>query len=245
MQPQVLIIFILSIISNIILCIFKTDEKNKNSLILNIIELSLLSILAIVSLISSIGGINEELLIYGILMTVNISLYAIKDIVVLVMNHKELIDDNLKRKIDIYSSLSFYVLSSIIIIIYSSMTFITMIVMMVLALIFFSSIYLIKRREWKDTVILFFIYSLVISFFLSIPLTGIFYESNSESRTYILAFLTVGASLIYLISIFKYGDLIFETYPKNKNIINRIETFIYNQGLIFMALSISYILILS
>ena len=117
--------------------------------------------------------------------------------------------------------------------------------MFLYSIIFYSSIYLLKRKETKEKVLLFFIYALIISFFASLPFTALFASNESTTRISIAAFLTTGTALIFISSLFKYGDVIFNTYPVHAKLSNAVTYILYSLGLTFMSLSITYIFLWS
>ena len=245
MPTPIIILFILSIVTAIMVPILDNTKLSKYSYLSKIIYSLFLIALSLVGFLISYQGLSTNHIVYGILMTTAVSLYAIKNITILLINKYKGIDENKLRFIEIYSSMAFYILSTIVMIIYLSFNFVSLIIACFLAIIFYSSIYLLKRNETKKNVLMFFIYALIISLFVSVPLTALFSLEDGSARIHISAFLTSGVALIYLSSIFRYGDAIFNTYPKNIKLSNAITTLIYMIGLIFMSLSITYIFIWS
>lgn len=245
MPTPIIILFILTVLSIIVTAYIDNSKYNKYSYIAKTVFMVLLITMSLVGFLVSYEGIGENHILYGILMMILIILYSIRNLVLLYINKFKEIDVNKLRYIEIYSSMAFYLLSFIVMVIYLSYSFISVIIACIYAIVFYTSIYLLKRKETKETVLLFFIYALIISLFASLPLTALFSISDSSTRINIAAFLTVASSLIFLSSIFKYGDVIFNTYPKNIKLSNAFTFIFYSLGLTFMSLSITYIFLWS
>ena len=245
MPTPIIILFIFTILSILATAYIDNSKYNKYSYIIKSVFMVLLMAMSIVGFFISFEGINDNHLLYGILMLILITLYSLRNLIVLFINKYKGIDENVLRYIEIYSSMAFYLLSFIVMVIYLGYSFVSAIFACIYAIIFYTSIYLLKRKETKETVLLYFIYALVISLFASLPLTALFAMNDSSTRIHIATFLTIASSLIFLSSIFKYGDAIFNTYPKNIKLSKTITFIIYSLGLTFMSLSITYIFLWS
>ena len=245
MPSSIVVLFILTIISIIGSAYLDVSKYKDYSYISKLVFLVLLITMSLVGFLISFEGINDNHLLYGILMLITIVLYSIKNIVILIINKFRPIDKGRLVLIEVYSSMGFYILSTIVMIIYFGYSFISAIFLFIYAIIFYSSIYLLKRKETKEKVLLFFIYALIISFFASLPFTALFASNESTTRISIAAFLTAGTALIFISSLFRYGDAIFNTYPVHAKLSNAVTYILYSLGLTFMSLSITYIFLWS
>ena len=195
-------------------------------------------ITALISFLSSFRGVNNNVLISCIIIISMLFLYEGFNIYNLYSTKLT----KYKDKIEVYSALSIYVILFISLTIYYGFNFVELIVSSILAIIFYLSIYVIKRKETANQITKFFIYAIIISLVVGLSFTGFILSSKGSDTKIVFLFNFIGLILIYLSSLVRHANIIFEYYPnKNYIVYDKVTYFMFNLGMTFIAFSLLFI----
>ncbi len=233
-----IILFILSIIFLGLSIGLDFTKFGKYSTHSRCVHYSLVFITGLVSFLSSFRGVETRIIVSCIITLVSLFLYEGFNIYNLYSTKLT----KYKNKIEIYSALSIYILLFISLSIYFGFNFVELIVGSILAIIFYLSIYVIKRKESANQITLFFIYAVIVSLVTGLSFTGFIVSNKSSDTKMVFLFSFIGLILIYGSSLTRHANIIFDYYPKKNYIVyDKTTYFIFNLGISFIAFSLLFI----
>ena len=110
MPVSIIVLFVLTIVSIVGSAYLDLSKYKEYSYISKLVFSILLIVMSIVGFLISFEGINDNHLLYGILMLITIILYSLRNIVILIINRFRPFDRDRLVLIEVYSSMCFYIL---------------------------------------------------------------------------------------------------------------------------------------
>ncbi len=239
MPTQVLIFMIIGLAIGVINSITNLSKNEKMKKIIRMSFDITLIISSILSSLHSLSGIFGEIVGLITLIMTGLFVYSVLDIFLIFLKSK--INEKIRPFISIAPSIILYVLAIIGEFIYFGFNFVELIIFSAAAIVFYVSIYILKREENTKTIILFFGYVVLVSYFLGKTMSGMLLSNAVDIEKEMVIPMFIGALFIYLSNIVIDSDSIFsfkrEKYARAFSI---ISTLILNVGLIVLSISMSF-----